>query len=160
VNFEVGAAWLKQVPLIPVCHSGLKPSSLPIPLSLLQGIEASEADGLSRLYAAVAKVIGANVPKRNQDQLIKEVSSFEDQYVASIQATLGSVSARAKASQKRIYDALEDPTFQWRSISKLAMISALTEDEVVELLLIDDSVQFGRGERSKERIARLKNRGA
>ena len=45
VNFEIGAAWMKQIPIVPICHSGLEPSSLPIPLSLLQGIQASHRDG-------------------------------------------------------------------------------------------------------------------
>lgn len=160
VNFEIGAAWIKPVPIVPVCHSGLEPSALPIPLSQLQGIEASDREGLSRLYLAVAKTIGGRVPKGNQDQLIDEVSSFEHRYAPSIQATLGPVTARANASRKRVYKALEEPGFKWRSISKLAVVSGLTEDEVAELLITDDNVQFGRGEKSKERIARLKNRGA
>jgi hypothetical protein len=112
VNFEVGAAWIKQVPIVPVCHSGLEPSALPIPLSLLQGIEASDREGLSRLYVAVAKTIGGRVPRGNQDQLIDEVSSFEHRHAPSIQATLGPVTARANASRKRVYDALEEPAFK------------------------------------------------
>src|SRR5262245_22760925 len=30
VNFEVGAAWLKHIPIVPVCHSGLQVSDLPV----------------------------------------------------------------------------------------------------------------------------------
>lgn len=157
VNFEVGAAW-KKIPIVPICHSGLEPSSLPIPLSLLQGIQASDPDGLRRLYDAVAGTIGGRAPKGNRDELIAEIASFEKQYAPSIQAQLGPVAARADASRKKIYEALNDPEFNWRSISKLAVVGGLTEDEVVELLITDDNVQFGRGKKSKERIARLKNR--
>src|SRR5271157_2429888 len=37
VNFEVGAAWLKDLPIVPLCHSGLEPADLKPPFSLLQG---------------------------------------------------------------------------------------------------------------------------
>jgi TIR domain len=160
VNFEVGAAWMKQIPIVPICHSGLEPSSLPIPLSLLQGIQASYVDGLVRLYLAVAKTIGSRAPKGNPDQLIAEIASFEERYTPSIYAQLGPVTARASASRKRVYEALKDSAFNWRSISKLAVLSGLTEDEIVELLIIDENVQFGRGKKSQERIVRLKNRNA
>lgn len=39
INFEAGCAWIKKVPLIPLCHSGLKKSELPSPLSVFQGLE-------------------------------------------------------------------------------------------------------------------------
>ncbi len=55
INFEAGAAWIRNVPVIPVCHGGLQPNELPLPLSLRAGIIASESDGLSRLYGRIAK---------------------------------------------------------------------------------------------------------
>jgi hypothetical protein len=39
VNFEVGCAWEKQVPIIPICHSGQNLSDLPSPFSSFQGID-------------------------------------------------------------------------------------------------------------------------
>ena len=33
VNIELGAAWIKRVPIIPLCHSGLTPSDLPWPFA-------------------------------------------------------------------------------------------------------------------------------
>jgi hypothetical protein len=38
VNFEAGAAWLRGIPVIPVCHSGLRLVDLPVPLNMLQGV--------------------------------------------------------------------------------------------------------------------------
>ncbi|HWU42783.1 MAG TPA: TIR domain-containing protein, partial [Bdellovibrio sp.] len=158
VNFEVGAAWIKQIRIVPICHSGLEPSSLPIPFSLLQSIQASDRNGLLSLNQAVAKTIGCHVPKDNAERLIAKVSAFEAQYAPSIQNSLGPVTARAAASRKRIYDALRDTRFEWRSVSKLAVIGGLTDDEVLELLLTDEQIQFDRGRKSNERIARLKDR--
>jgi hypothetical protein len=59
VQFEVGAAWIRDRPILPLCHSGLKPHDLPLPLSLLESSEISEI-GIRRLYDAVAHEVGTN----------------------------------------------------------------------------------------------------
>jgi hypothetical protein len=157
VNFEIGLAW-EKIPIIPVCHSGLEPSALPIPLNLKQGFRANDEEGIRKLYFAVAKTMGGQMPKIDIKGFVQEIESFEKRYEPSIRAELGPVSARAKAARRRVYEALEDFEYNWRSLSKLAVVSGLTEDEVLELLIMDDNVKFGRGKRSGERIARLKNR--
>ena len=45
VNFEAGAAWLRGIPVIPVCHSGMQPADLQPPFSLLQSVAYSDAGG-------------------------------------------------------------------------------------------------------------------
>jgi hypothetical protein len=62
VNFEAGAAWLRGIPVIPVCHSGLSVTDLPIPLNLLQSVECGRADGLQKLYDAIARVLDVKTP--------------------------------------------------------------------------------------------------
>jgi hypothetical protein len=63
VQFEVGAAWMKGIPIVPVCHSGLTVPELQMPLSLRQGIELGNPLGLGRLYAAVAKELEIAQPE-------------------------------------------------------------------------------------------------
>ena len=41
INFEAGAGWVKGIPIVPVCHTGLRPVDLPIPLNMLQGSAAA-----------------------------------------------------------------------------------------------------------------------
>lgn len=62
VNFEAGAVWLRGIPLIPICHSGMTPASLPTPLSLLQGALLTDPEGLQKIYDAVAKQLGVASP--------------------------------------------------------------------------------------------------
>lgn len=62
VNFEAGAVWLRGIPLIPICHSGMVPASLPAPLSLLQGALITDPEGLQKIYDAVAKRLGVATP--------------------------------------------------------------------------------------------------
>jgi hypothetical protein len=71
VQFEVGAAWMRKVPVIPVCHSGMEFVDLEMPLSLRQGVELPTERGIEKLYDGVARVLGikrtprpANLPLR------------------------------------------------------------------------------------------------
>ena len=42
INFEAGAGWVKGIPVVPVCHTSMRPVDLPIPLNMLQAIEAKD----------------------------------------------------------------------------------------------------------------------
>jgi TIR domain-containing protein len=57
VQFELGAAWSRQVPIIPICHSGLRAADLPMPLSRKEAVELAAPDGFARLYQAIAQLI-------------------------------------------------------------------------------------------------------
>ena len=64
VQFEVGAAWMKDIPVIPVCHSGLKTGDLQMPLSLRQGVELPTERGIAQLYEGVAKLLKMTRPPK------------------------------------------------------------------------------------------------
>lgn len=80
VNFEVGGAWLQGVPIIPVCHTDLKPEDLPLPLKLLQAVDASQPAGLKRLYARLAKIIASEEPDADYVEIADDVKSCEQDY--------------------------------------------------------------------------------
>lgn len=58
VNFEAGCAWIKRVPILPVCHSGMTKSGLPIPLSLFQALDVTDNDFPQDLFHSLAKHLG------------------------------------------------------------------------------------------------------
>lgn len=62
INYEVGASGVQGVPIVPLCHSGLTPAQLPVPLSLSEGGVITDPDTLQKLYARVAELIGSNIP--------------------------------------------------------------------------------------------------
>jgi hypothetical protein len=62
LNFEAGAAWLRQIPVVPLCHSGLEPDKLPLPLSALQGGQVADPDTLIRLYRRIATLVPCGCP--------------------------------------------------------------------------------------------------
>ena len=74
VNFEAGAAWMREIPLWPLCHAGLKPSDLPLPLSLHQGLALEDPAGVRLLYSRVARLLACRVPDRSFDDVARELS--------------------------------------------------------------------------------------
>lgn len=80
VNFEAGAVWLRGIPVVPVCHSGMAPEDLPVPLSMLQGIAVSQSAGLAKLYDAVASTLNLRTPSLDFVVVAKEAGKLEARY--------------------------------------------------------------------------------
>lgn len=55
VNFETGGAWVKQIPIIPICHSGQSKGGLPAPLSFFQGLEVDSPTFVSDLLHSLSR---------------------------------------------------------------------------------------------------------
>jgi hypothetical protein len=158
VNFETGAAWITDVPIVPICHSGLLLSELPMPFSVLQGIEATSEDGLRRAYALVAHKLQCDPPHKDFASLARAVRDFETVYSPRVAANRKSASERRESARRRIHEALADPKHKWRFVETLAVVGGVTEDEVMDLLHADDDVVFGKSKDDGRRIARLKSR--
>src|SRR5439155_5393891 len=69
INFEAGAAWMRKIPLIPLCHAGLTPGDLPAPLSFRQGLLLTDAGGLKGLYSRIAQELRCVTPVGSLDAL-------------------------------------------------------------------------------------------
>jgi hypothetical protein len=82
VQFEVGAAWMKDVPIIPVCHSGLKVVDLQMPLSLRQGCEIGTERGIELLYTGMARALKMKAAPRPKDlpARLREIAALEEQF--------------------------------------------------------------------------------
>lgn len=78
INFEAGAGWIRDVPVIPICHSGITPATLPPPLSSLQGGVATDAEQLQRVFDVLATAIGCKSPVVDFTGFIQSVKTFED----------------------------------------------------------------------------------
>ncbi len=80
INFEAGAGWIRDIPVIPLCHSGMDPSKLPLPLNLLQGANAKEVSGLKLIFPVIAQAIGASIPNIDFGDFISKVAELEQRY--------------------------------------------------------------------------------
>lgn len=139
VNFEAGAAWMKDIPLIPVCFAGLRPRDLPMPLSARQGLELNDVQGLRRLYARIAQILRCQSPARDYDALAAGLTEG-----APVDAGAAGAGADV-AIRSRIDEALSHPRYKWRSLDKVAACAAIPVDRAAALLQVDDRVRFSRG---------------
>lgn len=80
INFEAGAGWIREIPVIPLCHSGMEPSSLPVPLNLLQAAKISEMSNLKLIFPVLASAIGAKCPNVMFDDFIDKMKELERKY--------------------------------------------------------------------------------
>ncbi len=62
VNFEAGGAWVVGKRVVPLCHAGMEPSSLPEPLKSLQAYNLLHGPDFRDLVALLAKEAGLNMP--------------------------------------------------------------------------------------------------
>lgn len=74
INFETGCAWIKGVPVLPICHSGLKKSDLPKPLSEFQGLEIPSDDFIHDLLSSLASHMEIDkVPRIDTNSMMIEI---------------------------------------------------------------------------------------
>lgn len=152
INFEAGAAWMRGIPLVPVCHAGLTPGDLPVPLSLRQGVALDEPDSLKRLYTRIADILQCKVPIRSFDELSRTLSKS-----SSAGAKPTPALTRDRAIRKRLIESLAEYRFKWRTLERLAAESALSYDAAADFLRADPDVRFAKG-KSGEVIVGLRSR--
>lgn len=81
INFEAGASWIRRIPVVPLCHSGLSKSGLPVPLSMLQAADLTNAADLKVVFNELAKILGAaKTPDVDYSALIQKSAAFIENY--------------------------------------------------------------------------------
>ena len=84
INFETGAGHMKEVPIIPICHTGMTKTKLPKPLLFFQALDADENDFSSKLMAALTKHLAfprePRIPYQEmKDEVHKALSEIADE---------------------------------------------------------------------------------
>jgi hypothetical protein len=90
VSFETGAAHLRGIPLLPLCHSGLDPNQLPVPLSAFQGVRLCDPagttpgaeTGMKALYRAIAEALGSKIPQVDFQAYERRLAELEQTYAS------------------------------------------------------------------------------
>ena len=77
VNFEGGSGWVRDIPVIPLCHSGMVPTKLPAPLASLQAATATEEAELRLIFPELADAVGCKLPQIDFSKFIAVVKEFE-----------------------------------------------------------------------------------
>jgi hypothetical protein len=154
INFEAGAGWLRGVPIVPICHTGLRPDELPMPLTVLQAIEAHKEAGIRKLYRLLARTIGCDTPSPDFSSIITEVGGFERDYLQRMKPFTDDENQRIVNAKTRIYKALKDERFDWRSLKRLAIMGGVSVSEALDILQPDPHITFDLSD-SLGRIVKL-----
>jgi len=81
INFESGAAWIRKIPVIPICHSGLSKDNLPIPLRLFQACDIESKSDLTSMFSSLSSILGCDHPADiDYDEIIKYSNNFSRYY--------------------------------------------------------------------------------
>lgn len=98
IHYEAGGAAVRKIEVIPLCHSGITPDQLPVPLSMSQGIILTDPEGLEKLYTRVSVLLDSAVPPVDFHALAEEFQAIEREYIAQVQADTAAVRSRTEES--------------------------------------------------------------
>ncbi len=99
VNFETGGAWIKRIPVIPLCHSGQLAGSLPTPLSFFQGLDINTRDFPKALIDNL--MIRGKLKKRPR-MGNKSKKRMNREIASAIRQVAATTSARAKSTPDKV----------------------------------------------------------
>lgn len=82
ISFETGCAWIKRIPVIPVCHSNVDKEELPRPFSRFQALNLTEDEFSQKLLSSLSNHLRlSDVPPvqfaRMQQELIEAAQSVD-----------------------------------------------------------------------------------
>jgi hypothetical protein len=77
INFEAGAIWLREKPVIPLCHSGMTLTLLPQPLANRQAAMAMDESQLRSLIPVLARIRKSSAPTIDFRPFIQAVADYE-----------------------------------------------------------------------------------
>lgn len=77
IFYEAGAGAVRKIPIIPFCHSGLAPESLPAPLNRREAIRSSDEHQLVKLFATIANKIGFHLRNFDAKPILADIRTYE-----------------------------------------------------------------------------------
>jgi hypothetical protein len=57
LNFESGSGWTRQIPVIPVCHKGMRKDRLPDPLRIFHALELTDSESCKDLVRRLSTIL-------------------------------------------------------------------------------------------------------
>lgn len=90
VNFEAGCGYVKRIPVAPICHSGLRKTDLPKPLSLFLAFNLQEEDFAEHLIQFLA--------------MYGEIGTLPEIRYDDVQAELNKAASRSQTQKEAATD--------------------------------------------------------
>lgn len=76
INFEAGAGWIRNIPVMPLCHMGLNFKDLPTPLNMLEAVDLFDKNCLKLIFSKISELNDLSVPDSSADDFIAMVKNF------------------------------------------------------------------------------------
>ncbi len=85
ISYEAGAASIRDIPMIPVCHSGITLNNLPAPFSFHQAVEACNLESLQLIIPTISTSLGSSRPPIDFSEFVVEIEKHtqESQFLES-----------------------------------------------------------------------------
>jgi hypothetical protein len=126
INFEAGCGWIRDIPVIPLCHSGMTKNKLPVPLNELQAVSAISPEDIHMVFATIAEAIPCDLPDFDPSEFIAVVEGFESTTAeskamdaASPVASKGGLRPREIATLAELAGMLEGSSHDTIALSRL-----------------------------------------
>ncbi|MDX2471734.1 MAG: toll/interleukin-1 receptor domain-containing protein, partial [SAR324 cluster bacterium] len=84
INFEAGAGWIKGIPVIPLCHSGLTPGKLPVPINSFQGGLLNSNEDITKLFKKISEILHIGIPDSTGPSFFEGIKVFEKKVEQSL----------------------------------------------------------------------------
>lgn len=84
INFEAGAGWVRGIPVVPMCHSGIQPGRLPVPLNTLQGGLLGHQPDVQKLFGRLAGLAEIDAPQADDSEFFDRIHEFETSTRANV----------------------------------------------------------------------------
>ncbi|MDX1547236.1 MAG: toll/interleukin-1 receptor domain-containing protein [Rhodothermales bacterium] len=109
INYEAGAARVRGIPIVPLCHSGLNPDQLPVPLSESESGVLTEATTIEKLYTRIAELIGSDIPDVDFQRYAEEFKILEAELEALERECAGETRADGDSPGGSEPELIQDP---------------------------------------------------
>lgn len=84
INFEAGAGWVRAIPVIPMCHSGIHPGELPVPLNSLQAGRLTNTQDIEKLFRRLANLANIDSPQVDDSEFFTIIQNYETSTIANV----------------------------------------------------------------------------
>ncbi len=145
ISFEAGCGWIKEIPIIPICHSNLKLEQIGEPISSFQGIAVDDKDFTKKFFGAIAKHAGfSKYPKIDKKQFLSDIEKSLNTFDSTVTPTEESQSVKTKHKDLSEPDILALLTDYFNQGA-----TQITTAEAIKYSDIDDKLDLSPGSTKK-----------
>lgn len=80
INFEAGAARVRNIPIVPLCYMSMTPAQLPVPFGVYEGLGITTAKGWEKLCNTISDKLGASVPAVKFANYAAKITELENTF--------------------------------------------------------------------------------